>query len=200
MSTAGGGVKLFRPLYERVMRWARHPRAPWYLAGLSFAESSFFPIPPDVMLAPMALARPQQAWRLALITTLASVAGGLLGYAIGHFAFGLVAPWIGARPDYAEAYRLAVDWFQRYGFWAVFVAGFSPIPYKIFTIAAGVLSMALLPFALASLIGRGARFYLVAGLMRWGGARMEAALRRHVDRIGWAVVALVALALLVLGH
>ncbi len=190
-------MRIFSPLYRRVMNWSRHPRAPWFLAGLSFAESSFFPIPPDVMLAPMALARPDRAWRLALITTLASVAGGLLGYAIGQFAFDLVQPWLEARPRYWQAYQQAVDWFGRYGFWAVFVAGFSPIPYKVFTIAAGVLSMALLPFALASLIGRGARFFLVAALMRLGGARMEAALHRHVDRLGWAVVAAVALALLI---
>lgn len=189
-------MKLFSPLYRRVMQWSRHPHAPWYLGGLSFAESSFFPIPPDVMLAPMALARPERAWRLALITTLASVAGGLAGYAIGHFAFELVQPWIEARPRYWQAYQQAVDWFGQYGFWAVFVAGFSPIPYKVFTIAAGVLSMALIPFTLASVIGRGARFYLVAGLMRLGGARMEAMLHRYVDALGWAVVALVVVALL----
>lgn len=191
-------MRLFSPLYRRVMRWSRHPRAPWYLGGLAFAESAFFPIPPDVMLAPMALAQPERAWRLALITTLASVAGGLLGYAVGHFAFDLIQPWLATKPHYWQAYKQAVDWFERYGFWAIFVAGFSPIPYKVFTIAAGVLSMALLPFALGSLVGRGARFYLVAGLMRWGGARMEAMLHHYVDRIGWAVVALVALALLVL--
>ena len=190
-------MRLFSSLYRHVMQWSRHPRAPWYLGGLSFAESSFFPIPPDVMLAPMALARPERAWHLALITTLASVAGGVAGYAIGYFSFELVAPWIEAQPRYAEGYRLAVAWFERYGFWAVFVAGFSPIPYKVFTIAAGVLSMALWPFVLASIIGRGARFYLVAGLMRLGGPRMEAALHRYVDRIGWAVVALVALGLLI---
>ncbi len=187
-------LRLFSPLYARVMQWSRHPHAPWYLGGLSFAESSFFPVPPDVMLAPMALARPDRAWRLAFITTLASVLGGLFGYAIGLFAFDLVQPWLEARPHYWQAYQQAVAWFREYGFWAVFVAGFSPIPYKVFTIAAGVLSMSLLPFALASLIGRGARFYLVAGLMRWGGARMEAMLHRYVDRIGWAVVVLVAIA------
>lgn len=193
-------MRIFSPLYRRVMHWSRHPRAPWYLGGLSFAESSFFPIPPDVMLAPMALARPERAWHLAMITTLASVAGGLFGYAIGLFAFDLIQPWLEARPRYWQAYQQAVDWFGRYGFWAVFVAGFSPIPYKAFTVAAGVLSMALLPFTLASLIGRGARFYLVAGLMRWGGARMEAMLHRYVDRLGWAVVALAVLALLVLNR
>jgi membrane protein YqaA with SNARE-associated domain len=174
------------------MQWSRHPRAPWYLGGLSFAESSFFPIPPDVMLAPMCLARPRRAWRFALLTTLTSVAGGLFGYAIGYYAFELIQPWLAAS-RYWEAYQAAVDWFERWGFWAVFVAGFSPIPYKAFTIAAGVMTMALLPFILASLVGRGARFYLVAGLMRLGGARMEAMLRRYVDGLGWATVVAVVL-------
>jgi len=163
---------------------------------MSFAESSFFPIPPDVMLAPMSLAQPARAWWFALLTTLTSVAGGLFGYAIGHYAFDAIEPWL-RESRYWASYELAVVWFDRWGFWAVFVAGFSPIPYKAFTIAAGALSMALLPFTLASLIGRGARFFLVAGLMKWGGARMEAALHRYVDRLGWATVALVVVGVLI---
>ena len=89
-------MKIFSALYERTMRWSRHPRAPWFLGGLSFAESSFFPIPPDVMLAPMSLANPRRAWWFALITTLASVAGGLFGYLIGYFAFDLIEGWLRA--------------------------------------------------------------------------------------------------------
>ncbi len=185
-------MKLFSPLYVRVMTWSRHPRAPWYLGGLSFAESSFFPVPPDVMLAPMCLANPHRAWSFALLTTLTSVAGGLFGYVIGYFALDAVMPWL-RESRYWPAYQTAVDWFGEWGFWAVFVAGFSPIPYKVFTIAAGALSMALAPFVLASIVGRGLRFYLVAGLMAWGGARMEAVLHRYVDRLGWATVALVVL-------
>jgi len=180
-------MRLFSPLYERAMRWARHPHAPRYLAGLSFAESSFFPIPPDVMLAPMTLAEPAKAWWLAILTTLASVAGGLLGYTIGMFAFAWIEPLLrdaGYWPDYLEAKA----WFDEWGFWAVFLAGFSPIPYKVFTITAGVISMALLPFLVASLVGRGARFFLVAGLMAWGGERMEGLLREYIDRIGLLVV------------
>jgi membrane protein YqaA with SNARE-associated domain len=192
-------MKLFSSLYQRAMTWSRHPHAPWYLGGLSFAESSFFPIPPDVMLAPMCLANPQRAWRLALLTTLASVAGGLFGYSIGFFAIDALLPWL-QESRYWPAYQTAVEWFGRWGFWAVFVAGFSPIPYKVFTIAAGALSMALLPFTLASLIGRGARFFLVAGLMAWGGARMEEMLHRYVERLGWAVVALAVVALLWFGN
>ena len=189
-------MRIFSPLYRRALAWSRHPHAPWYLGGVSFAESSFFPIPPDVMLAPMSMATPSHAWRFALITTVASVAGGLLGYAIGHFAFEAIAPWL-QTTKYWASYQTAVLWFKDYGFWAMFIAGFSPIPYKVFTIAAGALSMALLPFALASIVGRGARFYLVAGLMKWGGARMEAVLHRYVDRLGWATVALVAVGLLI---
>jgi len=187
-------MRLFSPLYARAMHWARHRHAPVYLGTMSFAESSFFPVPPDVMLAPMCLARPERAWRFALLTTLTSVAGGLAGYAIGYFAFESLAPWL-QTTKYWASYQTAVQWFSAYGFWAVFIAGFSPIPYKVFTIAAGALSMALLPFTLASIIGRGARFYLVAALMKWGGERMEAALQRYVDRIGWATVALAALAI-----
>ncbi|MDX9945393.1 MAG: YqaA family protein, partial [Azonexus sp.] len=185
-------MKLFSPLYRRAMTWSRHPHAPWYLGGLSFAESSFFPVPPDVMLAPMALANPSRWWWLALITTLTSVAGGVAGYLIGYFAMDAILPWL-QESRYWPAYQTAVDWFGQWGFWAVFVAGFSPIPYKVFTIAAGALSMALFPFVLASIIGRGLRFFLVAGLMAWGGAKMEEALHRYIDRLGWATVALVVI-------
>ncbi len=185
-------MKIFSPLYARVMRWSRHPHAPWYLGGLSFAESSFFPIPPDVMLAPMSLAQPKRAAWFATLTTLASVAGGMLGYVIGVFAFELVAPWV-EQGRYAGSFAQAKSWFADWGFLAVLAAGFSPIPYKVFTITAGVLSMAFMPFVLASFIGRGARFYLVAVLMAWGGEAMEAKLHRWVDWIGWLTVALLVI-------
>lgn len=189
-------MKIFSVLYEKAMAWSRHRRAPWYLGSLSFAESSFFPIPPDVMLAPMCLANPARAWWFALLTTLASVAGGMLGYLIGWSAFDLIQPWI-AEGKYWVAYQQAVTWFGQWGFWAVLIAGFSPIPYKVFTIAAGVLAMPFLPFVLASAVGRGARFFLVAALMSWGGARMEHMLKQYVDRIGWATVALLLFALII---
>ncbi len=187
---------IFSAMYDRVMRWSRHQHAPWYLGGLSFAESSFFPIPPDVMLAPMSMAQPRQAWWFASLTTLASVLGGLLGYAIGHFFFGLMEPLVVEGGRYAEPFAATKAWFQEWGVWAIFIAGFSPIPYKIFTISAGVLHMALVPFVIASAIGRGARFFLVAALMAWGGERMEGVLRDYVDRIGWIMVLLAVLILL----
>jgi len=147
------------------------------------------------MLAPMCLANPSRAWWFALLTTVTSVAGGIFGYLIGHFAFDLVQPLIEGR--YAAAYQQSVNWFNEWGFWAILVAGFSPIPYKVFTIAAGVLYMPLLPFILASAIGRGGRFFLVAALMFWGGKTMERMLKQYVDVIGWISVSLIALALLI---
>jgi membrane protein YqaA with SNARE-associated domain len=181
---------MFRTLYDKALVWSRHRHATKYLAALSFAESSFFPIPPDVMLAPMALAQPQQAWRLALLTTAASVIGGMLGYAIGFFLFDSIAPWL-QETRYWAKYLLAESWFGEWGVWAVFVAGFSPIPYKVFTIAAGALQMLFMPFVLASLVGRGARFFLVALLIAAGGEKLESGLRKYMDRLGWTVVALV---------
>ncbi len=177
------------------MRWAAHRHAQWYLMSLSFAESSFFPIPPDVMLAPMALADNKRAWRYATLTTAASVAGGMLGYLIGYLAFDAIEPWV-MDAGYGDKYQLAVDWFEQWGVWAILIAGFSPIPYKIFTIAAGAISMAFLPFVLASLAGRGARFFLVTTLIVWGGERMEHAIKKYVDWLGWGLVVLIIAALL----
>lgn len=181
-------MRIFSALYNRVMQWSRHRHAQYYLGGLSFVESCVLPFPPpDVMLAPMALAQPRRAWWYALLTTVASVLGGLLGYLIGVFFFELIEPYLHSH-GYWDKYQTAVAYFDEWGAWAVFIAGFSPIPYKVFTISAGALHMSLLPFVLASLLGRGARFFLVAGLMRWGGARMEHTLRQYVDVLGWLVV------------
>ncbi|MDJ0905912.1 MAG: YqaA family protein [Woeseiaceae bacterium] len=184
-------MRVFGPLYDRVIEWSRHRFAERYLAALSFAESSFFPIPVDVMLAPMCLARLDKAWRFAFIATVFSVLGGLAGYAIGWGAFEWIQPWL-ADSRYWGAYETSRDWLAKYGFWVIFVAGFSPIPYKVFTIAAGVAALNLPAFFVGSMIGRGARFFLVAGLLVWGGEKLESRLRQYVERIGWAVVALVA--------
>ena len=183
---------MFQKLYDKALQWARHRHAEKYLCVLSFAESSFFPIPPDVMLAPMALAQPNKAFRLALLTTLFSVLGGILGYSIGFFMFDSIAPWL-QETRYWDKYLTAEIWFKDWGFWAVLIAGFSPIPYKVFTIAAGALNMFFIPFVLASIVGRGARFFLVALLIAKGGEKLESKLRQYMDLIGWAVVALVVI-------
>lgn len=180
-------MKLFRPLYDRVLTWSRHPHAERYLGVMSFAESSFFPIPVDVMLAPMVLADRSKWVRLAFIATVFSVLGGLGGYLIGWGMFEAIRPWLSAS-HYWDAYLTARQWFDNYGVWVVFVAGFSPIPYKVFTIAAGVAVLNFPAFVLASIIGRGARFFLVAGVVKYAGVRLEATLLRYIERIGWAVV------------
>jgi membrane protein YqaA with SNARE-associated domain len=189
-------MKLFSRLYDKVLHWSVHRHAIWYLAGLSFAESSFFPVPPDVMLMPMALAQRHKAWYFAALTTVASVCGGVLGYLIGWLAFDSVEPWI-QQWGYADTYQQARNWFDHWGVWVVFLAGFTPIPYKIFTISAGVAGMAFIPFMLASLVGRGARFFIVAGLIVFGGEKMEGLLRQYIDRLGWLVIGLLLVAYVV---
>jgi membrane protein YqaA with SNARE-associated domain len=186
-------IRVFSSLYDRVLVWARHPRAHWYLGALSFAESSFFPIPPDVMLAPMVLARREKAWYFATLTTITSVVGGIAGFAIGMVAIEWVQPAL-ERLGYMDEFHHAQEWFVEYGFWAILAAGFSPIPYKIFTIAAGAMSMMIVPFVAASAVGRGARFFLVAALIFWGGERFEQNLRRYVDLMGWLLVGLCVIA------
>lgn len=189
MCGAPPDVRIFEPLYDRVLGWASHRHAERYLGALSFAESSFFPIPPDVMLAPMCLAQRHKAWRLATLTTLTSVAGGIAGYLIGYFLIEAIEPWL-RTSHYWDPYMKARAWFSDWGVWAVLIAGFSPIPYKIFTIAAGATLVPFPGFILASIFGRGGRFYLVAGLIVAGGERMAAMLPKYVERIGWAVVLL----------
>jgi len=188
---------VFAALYDRVIVWSGHRHAERYLMALSFAESSFFPIPPDVMLAPMTLARPDRGWRFAFLTTIASVIGGIAGYTIGWFALDLIEPLLRSA-GYWETYEHATQWFDEWGFWAILIAGFSPIPYKVFTIAGGALHMFLPGFVLASFLGRGARFFLVAGFLVVGGERMERRLRRHIDLLGWLTVAAVIAAIVYL--
>nr|WP_232848465.1 YqaA family protein [Bowmanella yangjiangensis] len=180
------------------MLWSRHKHAPAYLGGMTFAESIFFPVPPDVMLAPMSLANPDKAWRYALLTSVASVLGGIAGYFLGMLAFESFLHPLIVEMGYQDKMDKAVSWFEQYGVWVVFIAGFSPIPYKVFTVSAGFLQMAFLPFVLASTVGRAMRFYLVAGLMRWGGKKMEDKLRDYVETLGWATVVLAVIAYLLL--
>lgn len=149
------------------------------------------------MLAPMSLSKPHKAWYFALLTTITSVLGGLLGYFIGYFLFEELGQPLVELYHAQEKFDTARRWFDEHGIWVVFIAGFSPIPYKLFTVTSGVMSLALLPFLLASAIGRGARFFLVSGLIYWGGERFAEFLRRRIDLIGWITVALVVVALVV---
>ena len=185
----------FLELYEYVLKLAGHAKAKYYLFILSVSESSFFPIPPDVMLLPMCLSNPKKAWRFALITTIGSVLGGVIGYLIGVYAFGFIEPYL-YNCGYIAAYERAVLWFVECGFWAIFIAGFSPIPYKVFTIAGGALAMPLLPFIIASVIGRGARFYLVALFVIMFGQQADTLIRQHMTKLVWGTVLIILLLLL----
>ena len=156
---------MIRSLYDWTLSWAAHPRALWVLAIVSFVESSVFPIPPDILLLPMVLAAPSRAWLIAGVCTVASVAGGMLGYAIGYFAFDTLGePILRAlgKADSFDTFRLRYnDW----GAWAVLIAGVTPFPYKVITILSGATQLSLPVFVVASIAARGLRFFVVAGLL-----------------------------------
>jgi len=189
-------MKLFENLYQSVITAASSKNAPSVLSGLSFVESFILPFPPpDVMLAPMSLANPARAMYFAMLTLIASLLGGIVGYLIGAYGFELAQPYI-IQWGYQPVFDKAMGWFSVWGFWAVLVAGFSPVPYKIFTISAGVLSLAFLPFMLASLIGRGARFFLVAYVLSRYGKAIEPKLLMYIEKIGWFTVVVLCSAIL----
>ncbi|MCC4595102.1 DedA family protein [Xanthomonas campestris pv. phormiicola] len=192
-------MKIFGPLYERAIGWSRHRRAPAFLTGLSFAEAIVFPVPPEVMLAPMSLAQPRRALWFATLSLMGSLAGALVGYMLGHFAFAAVQPlieWLGwtqkidAQVSHLREVVAESPW---RAFWLLVLAGFTPIPLKIFTWASGIVGIPLLPFLASMLVGRGKRVYLVAGAIRLGGPRAEAALRRWIEPLGWVAMAILAL-------
>lgn len=171
---------MLRRLYDWVIRLSEHRRAPWALFGISFAESSFFPLPPDLMLLPMVLADRLKAWRFALITTVGSVLGGLLGYYIGAALFDSIGKPIIEFYGLTHKMDAFFGQYKTYGALIVFVAGFTPIPYKVFTIASGVAGLSLPIFIGASLISRGARFFIVAGLLYFFGERIRAFIEKYL--------------------
>ena len=176
----------FQQVYDRVLALAAHRHAPAYLGGLSFSEAIIFPIPPDVMLIPMALANRKRAWRFAVIATITSVAGGLVGYLIGLYLYEAIGVWLiqlYSMDGYFDTLRI---WYAQYGIWIILAAGFLPIPYKAFTIASGVFAMALIPFLVGSLIGRGARFFAVSAICYWAGNSVDSILRRTSSPVAWA--------------
>ena len=184
---------MFRRLYEWILALAAKPSAPWALAAVAFAESSFFPIPPDAMLVPMGVSRPEHAYRYAAVATLASVAGGLLGYAIGALLYDTLGQWL------VRLYGLSdkVDTFQQayaeYGHWVILLKGFTPIPFKLVTITSGFAHYNLFWFVLLSLVTRGARFFLLAWVLRRYGMSIRAVLDRHLNVVAGVFAAVVIL-------
>jgi len=177
-------------LYHRIIALAAHGRAGWWLFGVAFAESSVFPIPPDAMLIPMCLARPDRAWRYAAICTLASVLGGILGYVIGYWLFDAIAAPILAAYGHADALAKFQGWFDAWGLWVILIKGFTPIPYKLVTIASGAAHFSFAVFIVASVATRGARFFLLAGLLRAYGPPIRAFIETRLTLV--TTVAVVA--------
>jgi len=174
-------------LYQRVLALAAGPRAPASLAAIAFAEASFFPIPPDVLLIPMALARPDRAWRYATICTIASVIGGAFGYLIGYALFEVVAKPLLHLYGYDAAYAAFQQTFARWGLWFILIKGLTPIPYKIVTIAAGAAAFAFPLFMAASLVTRGGRFFLVATLLHFFGDHVRVFIERRLGLVTSAI-------------
>ena len=187
---------MLRTLYHRIVALAASRHAPWWLAAVSFAESSFFPIPPDALLTPMVAARPQYAWRIAAICTAASVAGALLGYAIGATLYEQVALPILRFYHSEAAATVVLDNIRQYGVWLILVKGLTPIPFKLVTIACGAAQLSLPQFVAACAVTRGTRFFIEAAILRRYGASVLGAIDRNLSlfAIGSVVVAIVGIA------
>lgn len=171
---------MLRRLYDLTIRLADHPQALWWLAAVSFIESSVFPIPPDVLMIPMILANPRKAWVIATVSLVASVLGGLLGYAIGALAYEQLGRPILETLGKADAMQAFSTRFNDFGFWAVLTAGVTPFPYKVITIMSGWTGMPLATFMATSLLARGIRFFLVAALLWKFGAPVRDFIERRL--------------------
>ena len=182
---------MLRALYDWTMRQAGKRHALWALAGVSFIESSVFPIPPDALLIPMVLADRARAFTIALVCTVASVVGGFAGYAIGYFLFEAVGRGIFEFYHLMPRYDALQELFARWGVWVIIVKGMTPIPYKLLTIASGALKFDLVLFAIASLISRSLRFFLVAALLWYFGEPIRAFIERRLTLLTTLFAALV---------
>jgi len=183
-----------RRLYDWVVHFADTPHGVTALFMLSFAESSFFPVPPDVLLAALSLGAPRKWLRFAVWCSIASVVGGIFGYLIGTFLWGIIGQWvyahlgsIGLTETNFEKFQ---QWYGKYDFWIVFTCGFTPIPYKVCTISAGVAQINFIGFIIASLLSRSARFFLVAGLLGWKGESIKPVIEKYFNWFSFVFVIL----------
>lgn len=179
---------MIRRLYDWTLSWAAHPRALWVLAFVSFIESSVFPIPPDIMLIPMVLAAPHRAWLIAGVCTLASVAGGMAGYAIGFYAFETLGEPILTALGKADSFEGFRTTYNEWGAWAVLIAGVTPFPYKVITVLSGATQLSLPVFILASIVARGLRFFIVAALLWKFGAPIRDFIEKRLGLVFTAFV------------
>jgi membrane protein YqaA with SNARE-associated domain len=176
---------MLRRLYDWVIRLAAHPRALWVLGVIAFLESSVFPIPPDVMLIPMVLADRTRAFRIALVCTVCSVLGGLLGYAIGFYFFETIGEWVVRTYGLQASLAAFRDSFAHYGIWIILIKGLTPIPYKLVTIASGAAHFDLFTFVWASIVTRGLRFFLVAALLWQFGEPIRSFIEKRLTLLTW---------------
>ena len=180
-------MRVFAALYQRALGWSRHPHAERYLAGLSLVEAFAFPVAPELMLAPMCLAQPRRGLRYASVSLVFSLIGSLIGYALGHYAFDALQPlllrlgWMAPIERLVGELRVDVAQHPWTAFWLLVLAGFTPLPLKLFTWASGIVGVPLLAFFASMAIGRGKRVYLLAALLRWLGPRAERFLARWVE-------------------
>lgn len=184
---------MIRRLYEWILALSGKPSAPYVLGAVAFAESSFFPVPPDAMLVPMAVSRPDRVWRYALIATVSSVLGGLVGYAIGALLFDSLGQWLIALYGLQTSASTFQDSYARYGHWVILLKGLTPIPYKLVTITSGFAHYSLFWFTILSIVTRGARFFILAGLLGRYGIQIRGVLDRHLNAVAAISVAVVVL-------
>lgn len=184
---------MIRRLYEWILALSNKPSAPYVLGAVAFAESSFFPVPPDAMLVPMAVSRPDRVWRYALIATVSSVLGGLVGYAIGALLFDSLGQWLIALYGLQNSASTFQDSYAKYGHWVILLKGLTPIPYKLVTITSGFAHYSLFWFTLLSIVTRGARFFILAGLLGRYGIQIRGVLDRHLNAVAAISVAVTVL-------
>lgn len=190
-------MKLFKPLYEKALVWAKHPLAERYLCGISFVEAFIFPLMPEIMLAPMTLAKPERWARYASLSLLFSTIGSIIGYLMGHYGFELLRPllddlgWLPAIDGYVAKLRGLGGWEV---FWLLVGGGFLPIPMKIIAWSSGIVGVPMWAFLAAMIVGRGKRVYLLCGAIRLGGEKAEQTVHKWIEWIGWGLLALVVLA------
>jgi len=190
-------LKLFKPLYEKALVWAKHPLAERYLMGISFVEAFIFPLMPEIMLAPMTLGKPERWARYASLSLLFSTLGSIIGYLMGHYGFELLRPllddlgWLPAIDGYVAKLRGLGGWEV---FWLLVGGGFLPIPMKIIAWSSGIVGVPIWAFLAAMIVGRGKRVYLLCGAIRLGGEKAEQTVHKWIEWIGWGLLALVVLA------
>jgi membrane protein YqaA with SNARE-associated domain len=190
---------MLRRLYDRTIALASKPHAMWALGGVSFTESSFFPIPPDALLIPMVLARPDRGWTIALVCTVSSVLGGILGYAIGYFLYETLGQWLinlyGMQAA-GEQFRVG---YAQWGLWIILIKGLTPIPYKLVTIVSGAAAFDIWVFIAASIVTRGARFYIEVALLKVFGPSIRRFVEKYLTLVATGLLVFVVAGFVVVG-